>query len=144
VVAVRPASGSELDQRSQCGVGDGDALGLTGGDFLAQRIGKGIGLDQVSVGAAPAGGSEVAADPTRIAGSQAAQGAGGASAASQTAQLTLGKYLTPKLFVSYGVSLFQPGQTFRMLYELGHGFKVQSETGVASGGDLIYTIDRGH
>ena len=40
----------------------------------------------------------------------------------QAAQLTLGKYLTPKLFVSYGVSLFQPGQTFRLLYDLGHGF----------------------
>ena len=119
------------------------SLGLSGGDFLANRIGKRIGLDTISVGAAPAGGSEVTADASTISGSQAAQNAGGAPAGSQAAQLTLGKYLTPKLFVSYGVSLFQPGQTFRLLYDLGRGFKVQAESGVASGGDLIYTYERG-
>lgn len=118
------------------------ALGLYGGDFLAQRLGKGIGLDQISIGAAPVGGSEVAADAGAIAGSQAARGRGAYSYNSQQAQLTLGKYLTPKLFISYGVSLFQPGQTFRLLYDLGRGFKLQTESGVASGGDLLYTFER--
>lgn len=117
------------------------SLGLSGGDFLANRIGKKLGLDAISVGSAPAGGSDVAADATTITGSQAAQNAGNAT--TNAAALTLGKYLTPKLFVSYGVSLFQPGQTFRLLYSLGHGFKVQAESGVASGGDLLYTYERG-
>jgi translocation and assembly module TamB len=122
------------------------SLGLTGGDYLVKQLGKRIGIDEVSVGAAPAGGSDVAADPTLIAGSQAAQQAPGTPlpSTSQSAQLTLGKYLTPRLFVSYGVSLFEPGQTFRLLYDLGHGFKVESEAGVANGADLIYTIERGH
>ncbi|MBL6752522.1 MAG: translocation/assembly module TamB domain-containing protein, partial [Nevskia sp.] len=119
------------------------SLGLSGSDYLVQKIGKGIGLDQVSVGAAPAGGSDVTANAAAIAGSQAAQ-AGPTGPASRAAQLTLGKYLTPKLFVSYGVSLFQPGQTFRMLYDLGHGFKLQTESGTASGGDILYTVERGH
>jgi translocation and assembly module TamB len=119
------------------------SLGLTGGDFLAQQIGKHVGLDQISVGTAPAASSPVAADPRLIQGSQAAQTAGSVSAASQAAQLTLGKYLTPKLFVSYGVSLFQPGQTFRILYDLGHGFKVQTESGAGAGGDLLYTFESG-
>jgi translocation and assembly module TamB len=121
------------------------SLGLTGGDYLVKQIGKRIGIDEVSVGAAPAGGSNVAADPTLISGSQAAQQAPGTPlpSTSQSAQLTLGKYLTPRLFVSYGVSLFEPGQTFRLLYDLGHGFKVESEAGVANGADLIYTIERG-
>ena len=121
------------------------SLGLSGSDILAQKLGKKIGLDQISVGQSPVDGSLVAADATAIQGSQAQQNAGTSTAyTSQAAQLTLGKYLTPKLFVSYGVSLFQPGQTFRLLYDLGHGFKLQTESGVASGGDIIYTFERGH
>jgi len=117
------------------------SLGLSGGDFIANRLARKVGIDSISVGSAPAGGSDVAADAAAISGSQAAQGAG--LAANSAAALTLGKYLTPKLFVSYGVSLFEPGQTFRILYTLGHGFKVQAESGTASGGDLLYTYERG-
>ncbi len=121
------------------------SLGLTGGDFFMEQIGKYIGLDAVSVGASPAGGSDVATDASRISGSQASYGAGSTTTnTSQSAQLTLGKYLTPRIFVSYGVSLFQTGQTFRLLYDIGHGFKLQTETSTSgSGGDLLYTIDRG-
>ncbi|WP_029921070.1 translocation/assembly module TamB domain-containing protein [Nevskia soli] len=120
------------------------SLGLSGGDYFAQKFGKSIGLDQISIGQGPISDSSVAANATTIQGSQAAQNAGTSTAySSQAAQLTLGKYLTPKLFISYGVSLFQPGQTFRLLYDLGHGFKLQTESGVASGGDLIYTFERG-
>jgi translocation and assembly module TamB len=93
------------------------SLGLTGGDYLAQKLGGRLGLDTVSVGAKPG------QDTT-------------------LAQLTLGKYLSPKLFVSYGVGLFQRGYTFRLQYDIGHGFKVQTETGVESGGDLLYTLER--
>ncbi|MDR3414828.1 MAG: translocation/assembly module TamB domain-containing protein [Nevskia sp.] len=140
--------GRPLDQSSS---GDRSAisqaalsLGLSGGDYFAQKFGKSLGLDQISIGQGPVGGASVAADATSIQGSQAAQNAPGSAAyTSQAAQLTLGKYLTPRLFVSYGVSLFQPGQTFRMLYDIGHGFKLQTESGVASGGDLIYTFERG-
>lgn len=121
------------------------SLGLTGGDFFMEQIGKRIGLDTVAVGAAPAGGSDVATDASRISGSQASYGAGSTTTnTSQSAQLTLGKYLTPRIFVSYGVSLFQTGQTFRLLYDIGHGFKLQTETSTSgSGGDVLYTIDRG-
>lgn len=119
------------------------SLGLSGGGYIANKIGKNLGIDTVSVGAPSGGGSAVAADPYAITGSQAAQGTPGAASGSQAAQLTLGKYLTPKLFVSYGVSLFQPGQTFRLRYDLGHGFKVQTESGASNGGDLIYSFERG-
>ncbi|MGH8505653.1 MAG: translocation/assembly module TamB domain-containing protein, partial [Stenotrophobium sp.] len=83
-------------------------LGLSGGDYLAQKLGAGVGLDQVSIGQAPVTSSSVAADATAISGSRAAQNVGANAYTTQAAQLTLGKYLTPKLFVSYGVSLFQP------------------------------------
>ena len=87
--------------------------------------------------------SSVAADASAISGSQAAQSATTTGTSSAQTQLTLGKYLTPKLFVSYGVSLFEPGQTFRLLYDLGHGFKLQTESGTATGADLLYSFERG-
>ncbi|MBA4285323.1 MAG: hypothetical protein C0434_07295 [Xanthomonadaceae bacterium] len=117
------------------------SLGLGGGDYLAGLIGKKVGLDEFSVGNAAANNSEVAANAQSISGAQG--GAGAVDAGAQAAQLTLGKYLTPKLFVSYGISLFQEGYTFRMLYTLGRGFKLSTESGTASGGDVIYTTERG-
>ena len=93
------------------------SLGLTGGDYIAQKIGNRVGLDTVTVGARP-------------------------GQTTDQAQLTLGKYLSPKLFVSYGVGLFQRGYSVRLLYDIGRGFKLQSETGVESGGDLLYSIER--
>ena len=93
------------------------SLGLTGGDFLAQQLGGRLGFDQVSVGAKP---GETA----------------------EKARFAIGKYLSPKLFVSYGVGLFQPGNYFRLQYDLGRRFKLSGESGVTSGGDLLYTIER--
>ena len=134
------ASSSDRSMLSEAAI----SLGLSGGGYFVNQIGKKIGIDEISVGAAPAGDSSVTANAAQIQGSQAALNAGLTSSyTTQAAQLTLGKYLTPKLFVSYGVSLFEPGQTFRMLYDLGHGFKLQTESGVASGGDLLYTFERG-
>jgi translocation and assembly module TamB len=94
------------------------SLGLQGGDWLAGRIGGGVGFDEISVGADPG------EDPDQ-------------------ARLTVGKYIGTRLYVSYGVSLFQPGHIYRIRYDLGRGFAVQAETGVHSGGDLLYTIERG-
>lgn len=93
------------------------ALGLGGTDFLAQNLRGGLKLDEVSIGAAP-----------------------GEDA--QTARFTVGKYLSPKLYVSYGIGLFQPGQVFKLLYTLGRGFKFSTESGVNTGGDLLYTVER--
>jgi translocation and assembly module TamB len=93
------------------------SLGLSGTDFLAQNLRGGLGLDDISIGAE--------------AGQQADQ-----------ARFTVGKYLSPKLYVSYGVGIFQPGQVFKLLYDLGHGFKFSTESGVHTGGDLLYTLER--
>ena len=112
-------------------------LGIAGGGAFAQKLGKDIGLDTVEFGSSTADGSPVAASQgmvDRITGSSS-------SPQAQAAQVTLGKYLTPRLFVSYGVGLLTPGNTFRMLYDLGHGFKLQGESGTASGGDLLYTVE---
>ena len=55
--------------------------------------------------------------------------------------LTVGKYLTPQLYISYGRSLFTGGNLFRMRYDISKHWQVQSETGSESGADLYYKID---
>ncbi|HKY92238.1 MAG TPA: translocation/assembly module TamB domain-containing protein, partial [Nevskiaceae bacterium] len=94
------------------------SLGLTGTDFIAQNLRGRLGLDEISIGA--------------DAGDEADQ-----------ARFTIGKYLSPKLYVSYGVGIFQPGNVFKLLYDLGHGFKLSTESGVVTGGDLLYTVETG-
>ena len=93
------------------------SLGLTGGDLLAQRLAPRLGFDEVSLGAKPGETTDLA-------------------------RLTIGKYLSPKLFVSYGFGLFQPGQFFRLQYDLSKRFKLVGESGLQQGGDVLYTIER--
>lgn len=94
------------------------SLGLTGTDFIAQNLRGRLGIDEISIGA--------------DSGDEADQ-----------ARFTIGKYLSPKLYVSYGVGIFQPGNVFKLLYDLGHGFKLSTESGVVTGGDLLYTVETG-
>ena len=107
------------------------SLGIAGGDALASRIGKVIGLDQVSL----------AADSTSSAWQSSNSSLPGAPGTDQT-RFTVGKYLSPKLFVSYGVGLFDNGNVLRLLYDLGRGFKLRTEAGLETGGDLLYSIER--
>ncbi len=55
---------------------------------------------------------------------------------------TLGKYLTPDLYVSYGIGLFDAINTFNMRYKLTDTFAIQAASSTASSADLIYTIER--
>ncbi len=106
------------------------SLGIAGGDALASRIGKVIGLDQVSLGA----------DSTSSAWQSSNRALPGVAGTDQT-RFTVGKYLSPKLFVSYGVGLFDNGNVLRLLYDLGHGFKLRTEAGLETGGDLLYSVE---
>ncbi|HIJ86147.1 MAG TPA: hypothetical protein HPP97_00525 [Desulfuromonadales bacterium] len=60
---------------------------------------------------------------------------------SQT-MLELGKYLTPRLYVSYGKSLFDQSQQVRARYSISKRWEVESKvSAVATGGDLLYRIE---
>jgi translocation and assembly module TamB len=76
--------------------------------------------------------SEVGLDDARIEGSTREQ-----------AELVAGKYLTPSIYVSYGVGLFRPSNTFRIKYLLNSNWALQAESGDANGGDILYQIERG-
>lgn len=58
-----------------------------------------------------------------------------------TSMLTIGKYLSPDLYVSYGKSLFAETSEFRMRYSLGEHLELESKTGTESGVDLYYKIE---
>ena len=55
---------------------------------------------------------------------------------------TLGKYLTPDLYVSYGIGLFDAINTFNMRYRLTDKLAVEAASGSGSSADLIYTIEK--
>jgi translocation and assembly module TamB len=111
-------SGGEGSALSQAAL----ALGLKGGNAVAQKIGGKLGLDHFGVEASEAG----------------------AEANPENASFVVGKYLSPKLYVSYGLGLFDPITTLRVKYTIGRHWKLVSESSSeASGGDLIYTIESG-
>jgi translocation and assembly module TamB len=58
-----------------------------------------------------------------------------------TSMLTVGKYLSPNLYVGFGQSLFEETSEFRMRYTLGEHWEVESNTGTESGVDLYYKIE---
>ncbi len=71
---------------------------------------------------------------------------GGAAAASSESDLsrtmmTIGKYLTPKLYVSYGRSLFSGNNLFLLRYDLHRNWQVETQTGTESSIVLYYKID---
>ena len=62
----------------------------------------------------------------------------------EQASLVIGKYLTPKLYINYGIGLFDPVSTLRLQYAFSSTWKLVTESsGTASGGDFIYTIETG-
>jgi len=55
--------------------------------------------------------------------------------------VTVGKYLTPKLFISYGRSLFSPTTYVKARYTFSERWEVETWTGTESGVDLYYKIN---
>jgi translocation and assembly module TamB len=113
--------------------GDGDmlmsaasALGFKEGEAVTKRIADTLGLDDVKF--------------ENRGGANAAQ-AGGTSPQANTA-LVIGKYLTPKLYVSYGLGLFRAFNSVRLRYIFGKHWSLETETGAQTGVDLLYSIER--
>ncbi|WP_305042124.1 translocation/assembly module TamB domain-containing protein [Geoalkalibacter sp.] len=55
--------------------------------------------------------------------------------------VTIGKYLTPDLYISFGQSLFGEGNVARMRYSLTESWQVESQLGEVSGADLFYRLE---
>jgi translocation and assembly module TamB len=88
------------------------SLGLKGGNLIAKRLATRFGLESATF-----------------------ESSGGLD---QTA-LVLGKYLSPRLYVSYGIGLFEPINTFRIRYIMNKQFTLQAESGTGTSADILYT-----
>ena len=61
-----------------------------------------------------------------------------------SASLLVGKYLSPRLYVSYGLGIFEPISTFRVRYILSSKWSVVGETSATqTGADVFYVIEGG-
>jgi translocation and assembly module TamB len=56
--------------------------------------------------------------------------------------LVLGRYLSPRLYVSYGVGLVEAINTVKMRYTVGDHWTIKTEAGTQRSADLVFTIER--
>lgn len=91
------------------------ALGLKGGDLMARDIGERFGLDDMRIESADTG---------------------------DNASLVIGRYLSPRLYISYGVGLIESVNTFTIRYQISDKWQFKAQSGASQGADLLYTIER--
>ena len=90
------------------------ALGA-GSNLVAQQIGARLGLDEAGV-----------VDSRNLGG----------------ATLTVGKYVSPRLFLSYGVSLIGTGQVVTLKYLLSRNFDISVESGNENAASVNWRTER--
>jgi translocation and assembly module TamB len=56
--------------------------------------------------------------------------------------LVLGKYLSPRLYLSYGISLTESINTIKMRYTLDDHWTVKTEAGKERAADLVFTVEK--
>ena len=56
--------------------------------------------------------------------------------------LVLGKYLSPRIYVSYGVSLTESINTVKLQYTLGDRWTFKTEAGENRSADIVYAIEK--
>jgi translocation and assembly module TamB len=104
----------DLNDRQSLGGSSGD-MAAQGGAVLAGQLGRYVGLDEISY--------ETDAETAE-------------------AEIVLGKFLSPRLYVSYGISLSDAINTFKARYTIGDRWVISGEAGQEASADVEYTIDR--
>ena len=101
-------TGRPMSAIGTAGEGDSDlmqeasqSLGTAAGGLLAKRLGQRLGIDEFGI----AKSEEI----------------GGAA-------LTIGQYLSPRLYVGFGVGLFDPGQLVTLRYDVSESISVEAIT----------------
>ncbi|MDT8372272.1 MAG: translocation/assembly module TamB domain-containing protein, partial [Gammaproteobacteria bacterium] len=89
-------------------------LGLSGGGQISDQISSTFGLDTLAI-----------------------SGNGGDDTA-----LQVGKYVSPKLYLGYGIGIFEPVSTVTLRYKLSKIWSLKAESGVEAGVDFLYTYER--
>lgn len=102
-------TGKPLSEVGQGDAEEGDmlhsaarSLGTAAGGLLAKNIGKRLGVDELGI--------------------KDSEAIGGAA-------LTVGQYLSPRLYLSYGVGLFEPGEVITLRYKLSRSLALEALNG---------------
>ncbi len=105
----------DLQNRDANAVGSArDTLALQGGGILAAQLGRRLGLGEIGVES---------------------------TGANDTA-LVLGRFLSPRLFVSYGISLTESINTLKLRYTISDRWVLKTEAGENQSADMEFTIER--
>lgn len=91
-----------------------NSLSLSGGSYVASKLASQFGLSEASL----EGGGTI----------------GGTS-------LNLGTYVSPRVYVTYGLSILDPVQRLRIQYFLSRMWTLQAETGAQNSADILYTVE---
>lgn len=91
------------------------SLGLKGGNLLAKKLAARYGLEEARLES---------------------------TGSLEDTSLVVGKYLSPRLYVSYGIGLFKAVNTFRIRYLINRKWTLQAETGEGTSADILYTLER--
>lgn len=92
------------------------ALGMTGGNRIGERLSSTLGVDEISLDSGDT---------------------------FESTALYIGKQISSRLYIKYGVGLVEPVTTFFIQYRLTDSLNFESQTGnEQSGADLFYSIDR--
>jgi translocation and assembly module TamB len=117
--SIQNSSGAENDYITQAAM----VLGIRGGNFLTRNIAENIGLDAIGI--------------------ETGSGEAGSSSDVNQAALVLGKYLTPKLYISYGLGLLDSLSTVKLRYLMTERWSLVTESSVIdSGGDISYSFEK--
>ncbi len=90
-------------------------LSLSSGNIIARSIGSSFGLDEMRIDSSKGG---------------------------DQASLVIGRYLSPKLYVSYGVGLIESVNTFKLRYQISDRWQLIGENGEQQGADFLYTFNK--
>lgn len=92
------------------------ALGMQGGNLIGERLSSSLGVDDIMLDAGDT---------------------------LESASLYIGKQLSSRLYVKYGIGLVEPVNTFFIRYRLTDFLSFETQTGtLGSGADLFYSIER--
>ncbi|MBJ6728006.1 translocation/assembly module TamB domain-containing protein [Geomesophilobacter sediminis] len=128
------ASGEQVSVLSQAA---GSLLSLGRSDSLQEEIKERLGLsvlgfeqrNETTTGLM--GYKEIAVTPTGAP----------AKTATMESMLTVGKYITPRLYFSYGRSVVTGNSLFQLRYDIFRHWQIETQTGTESGADLYYKIE---
>lgn len=115
VVSLILAGGTfEAAQNSTLANSGRDALLAQGGAILAQQLGQRIGIEDVGI-------EQNLANET---------------------SLVFGKYLSSRLYVSYGVSLAEAINTLKLRYSINDRWTLRTEAGKEASAEIVYTVEK--